>query len=177
MEKTLQRVHVYCAEETVRERDSKRERGGEERSAGQAGSFKEFVKRQSLSLIMRFSRSRSSFLSCPSLSLSRTLVNSLSVLLPHCRCLRQLRYTKAKSEKQTAKSQKRRAEWHVKICKCRISKVNELSLVYGSVWATGGWLGVESMGAWREGFTALHFPLIKYNGPRHKTRVVKHSAL
>lgn len=42
-----------------------------------------------------------------------------------------------KGEKRTPKSQKRRAEWHVKICKCKISKVNELSLVYGSVWAMG----------------------------------------
>lgn len=112
-----------------------------ERESRQAGSFKEFVKRQSLSLIMRFSRTRS----C-SLSPAPCLLPPAPCPLPHARKLvvgsfPALPLSTAialhKGEKRTPKSQKRRAEWHVKICKCKISKVNELSLVYGSVWAMG----------------------------------------
>lgn len=113
---------------------------------------------------------------------SRMLVNSLSVLFPHCRCLRQLRYTKAKSERQKAKSDGPNDMW--KYANAKYQKWMNW------VWSTGlsgpwayvwyGMAGDRVYGCeWVRGqrLTALHFPLIKYNGPRHKTRVVKHSVL
>jgi len=110
-------VLLFVETQTEQERETEKREG----DRWQAVSFKEFVRRQSLSLIMRKAPHPTLVTLSPLSSPPPESVKGNPV--PHGACLQQLRYTKG--EKRTPKSQKRRAEWHVKICKCKwISKVN-----------------------------------------------------
>lgn len=118
MAQIQRKVHVYCAEEQGRQRGRVRERvsrqegerwSDEGRQREQAGSFKEFVKRQSLSLIMRFREAPPLPLFTSLSPLSRMLVKTRRQFFP---ALPRLSTAIAlhKGEKRMPKSQKRRAE-------------------------------------------------------------------
>lgn len=102
--------------------------------------------------------------------------SSSSVLFPHCRgCLRQLRYTKAKSECQKAKSDGPNDMWKYANAKYQkwmnwVESGLRVCLGYGPQ-ACGRSIRGSPCGAVRRGgwgrlvLPQLHFPLIKYNGP------------
>lgn len=184
MEEIQQKVHVYCAKEqgrqSVRKREWEGERGRREiewwRQAEETG-------RQATRQLQRVCQAAKSVANYAiqrgnCYTLSRMLVKtprrqffSRIAAAVYGNCVTQRRKANAKKPKATGRMtcenmqmQNIKSEWI------------ELSLVYGSVWATArrrvagvsGGLPVEQCGGEGGGrlvLPQLHFPLIKYNGP------------